>query len=207
MFPAVLGDRLSRGVWCQDRSLINKKFACLPDDLQRGDWNDTDSSVPVGAPESLLCDPGCPVTDDMSYWERLEVLGDDSYGYADDLNGHAGYFDYDDPRDYEEWCDWNYADAAEGYYHPDRLHGEGGFVYFKDAFGPDMDSVVVSSVMCAAELAERHSSELPDICNDSDVSGPRSASVQFGDEMDELNLQCIDVDGLGETPGLLVLEF
>ena len=63
----------------------------------------------------------------MSYWERFEVLGDDSYGYDDDLNGHASYFDYDDPRDYEEWCDWNNVDAAEGYYHPDRLHGEGGF--------------------------------------------------------------------------------
>ena len=25
--------------------------------------------------------------------------------------------------------------------------------------------------------------------------------------MDELNLQCIDVDGLGEAPGLPVLEF
>ena len=68
-----------------------------------------------------------------------------------------------------------------------------------------MDSVVVSAVMCAAEPAERHSSELPDICNDSDVSGPRSASVQFEDEVDQLNLQCIDVDGLGEAPGRLVL--
>ena len=192
------GDRLSPGVWCQDRSLINKNVACRPDDLLRGDWNDTDSSVLVGAPESLMCDPGCPVTDDMSYWERLEVLGDDSYGYDDDLNGQAGYFDYYDPRDYEEWCDWNDADAAEGYYHPDRLHGEGGFVYFKDAFGLDMDSVVVSSVMCAAEPAERHSS---------DVSGPRSDSVLFEDEVDELNLQCIDIDGLGEAPGRLVLEF
>ena len=46
-----------------------------------------------------------------------------------------------------------------------------------------MDSVVVSSVMCAAQPAERHSSELPDICNDSDVSGPRSASAQFEDEV------------------------
>ena len=58
--------------------------------------------MPVGAPETLLCDPGCPVTEDMSYWERFEVLGDDSYVYEDDLSGQAGYFDYDDPRDYEE---------------------------------------------------------------------------------------------------------
>ena len=31
------GDRLSPGVWCQDRSLINKNFACRPDDSVRGD--------------------------------------------------------------------------------------------------------------------------------------------------------------------------
>ena len=88
----------------------------------------------------------------------------------------------------------------EGNYHPDRLHEEGCFVYFKDAFGPDMNSVVVSSVMCAAEPAERHSSELSDLCNDSDVSEPQSASAQFGDEVNELNLQCIDFGGLGEAP-------
>ena len=134
-----------------------------------------------------MCDPGCPVTDDMSYWDRLEVLGDDSYGYDDDLSGHAGYFDYDDPRDYEEWCDWNDAVAAEGYCHPAHMHEEGGFVYFKDAFGPDMDSVVVSSVVCAAVPVEGHSSDLPDILNASDVSGPRGASVPFGNKVDMLN--------------------
>ena len=51
--------------------------------------------------------------------------------------------------------------------------------------------------MCAVEQAEIHSSELPNLCNDSDVSGPRNVSVQFGDEVDELNLQCIDVGNLG----------
>ena len=111
-----------------------------PDDSMRRDWDDTDGSVPAGAPETLLCDTGCPVAEDMSYWERLEVLGDDSYGYEDGLSGQPSYFDYDDPHDYEEWCDWNDADAAEGYYHPDHLHGDGGFVYFKDAFGPDFSS-------------------------------------------------------------------
>ena len=117
------------------------------------------------------------------------------------------------PRDYEEWCDWNDADAPEGYYHPDRLHKDGGFVYFKDAFGPDMDSVVVSSEMCAAEQAEIHSSELPNLCNDSGVSGPQNVSVQFRVEVDELNLQCIDVGNTRRTslemddpgPGLPVI--
>ena len=160
-------DRLSLGVWCRARSLIFFCFDFWSDDLMRCDWDDMEGSVPAGAPEALLCDPGCPVTEDMSYWERLDVLGDDSYGYEDGLSGQAGYFDYDDPRDYEEWCDWNDADAAEGYYHPGRLHEDGRFVYFKNAFGPDMDSVVVSLVMCAAEQAEIHSSELPNLCNDS----------------------------------------
>ena len=27
-------------------------------------------------------------------------------------------FDYDDPRDYEEWCAWNDVDEDEGYYVP-----------------------------------------------------------------------------------------
>ena len=134
----------------------------------------------------------------MSYWERFEVLGDDSYGYEDGLSGQPGYFDYDDPRDCEEWCDWNDADAAEGYYHPDRLHEDRGFVYFKDAFGPDMDSVVVSSEMCAAEQAEIHSSELLNLCNDSNVSGPRNVSGQFGDEVDELNCSVLMLVTWGE---------
>ena len=58
------------GVWCRDRTLINKNVPSWPDDLLRGDWNDTESSVPVGASATLLCDPGCPITDDMSSMGR-----------------------------------------------------------------------------------------------------------------------------------------
>ena len=144
----------------------------------RCDLDDVYCSVPAGAPETLLCDLGCPVTEDMSYWERLEILGDDSYGYEDGLSGQPVYFDYDDTRDYEEWCDWNYTDAAEGYYHPDRLHEDGGFVYFKDAFGADMDPVAVSSEMCA-EQAEIHFSVLPNLCSDS-VRDPRMFLLSSG---------------------------
>ena len=103
-----------------------------------------------------------------------------------------------------EWC-W-----CSGRLLSSRSSAWGGMIcLFQGCFRPDMDSVVVSSVtcMCAAEPAERHFSELPDIYNDSDVSGTRRASVQFGNEVDELNLQCIDVDGLGEAPGLPVPEF
>ena len=62
-------------------------------------------------------------------------------GFEDGVGGQPDYFDFDDPWDYGEWCDWNDAEAAEGYYHPDHLHEDGGFVYFKDAFGTDIDPV------------------------------------------------------------------
>ena len=45
--------------------------------------------------------------EDIIYWERLEVLDNDSYDYEDEVGSQPGSFDYDDPRDYEEWCDWN----------------------------------------------------------------------------------------------------
>ena len=148
--------------------------------------------------ETLLCDPRCPVTEDMNYWETLEVLGNDSYDYEDEAGGQPGSFDYDDPRDYKEWCDWNDADIEEGYYDPDRLNEEGGFVYFKDVFGADMDLIVVASVISEAEQAEVHSSKSPDICSDHGL-GPRNVFVEFGDMLDEPDLLSIDDDGLVGT--------
>ena len=34
------------------------------------------------------------------------------------VDSQPGSFDYDDPSDYEEWCDWNDVDVEEGYYDP-----------------------------------------------------------------------------------------
>ena len=31
--------------------------------------------------------------EDMNYWERLEVLGNDSYGYKDEMGGQPDSFD------------------------------------------------------------------------------------------------------------------
>ena len=53
----------------------------------------------------------------MTYWEKLEALGGDSYDYDEGVDGQPGSFDYDDPRDYE-WCDWNDVNIEEGYYDP-----------------------------------------------------------------------------------------
>ena len=113
----------------------------------------------MGASAPLLCDSECPVTEDMTYWERRDILGDDSYDYADGVCDHPGDFDYDDPRDYEEWCDWNDTEMVEGYYHPDHLQEDGGFVYFKDAFEPEFDQVVPS--VYAASQVVFQPAELP----------------------------------------------
>ena len=61
----------------------------------------------------------------MSYHEKIEDLGGASYDYDDAVDNQTGYFDYDDPRNYEEWCDWNDPDVVEGYYNPFRPDVEG----------------------------------------------------------------------------------
>ena len=67
---------------------------------------------------TVLSGPWCPVTNDMTYWERFDALGGDSYDYDEGVDSQPGFFDYDDPWDYEEWCDWNDVDVEEGYYDP-----------------------------------------------------------------------------------------
>ena len=62
-----------------------------------------------------------PVTDYMSCWEKLEAMSDASYESYGGVDGQPAYFDYDDPRDYEEWCAWNDIEENEGYYIPFQL--------------------------------------------------------------------------------------
>ena len=78
----------------------------------------------------------------MTYWERLELLGDDTDSSQDCGCGPPG--DFYDPRDYESGWERNDAEEAEGYWLTDRLHEDGGFVYFKDAFGPELAPVALS---------------------------------------------------------------
>ena len=49
----------------------------------------------------------CVITDDMTYQEKVEALSGTIYDYDDVNDNRPGYFDYDDPRDYEEWCGWD----------------------------------------------------------------------------------------------------
>ena len=138
---------------------------------------------------TLLCDLECPVTEDMTYSEHLDILGDDSYDYADGVCDHPGDFDYDDPRDYEEWCDWNDTETVEGYNHPDHLD-EDGFVYFKDAFEPELDQVVLSEDVYAAAQVVFQSAELLSLHRVAALT-PRDATVGFGDSVDDAFLGCL----------------
>ena len=56
-------------------------------------------------------------------------MSDDSYGSYEGVGGHPGYFDYDDPRDYEEWCAWNDVDEDKGYYVPFSPNVVGGVLF------------------------------------------------------------------------------
>ena len=136
----------------------------------------------VGASALLLCDSECPVTEVMTYWERQDILGDANFDYADGGCDHPGDFDYDDPRDYEEWCDWNDTEKVEGYYHPDHLHEDGGFVYFKDAFEPELDQVVPSGDVYAAAQVVFQPAELPSL-HEFSALPPCDATVGFGDSV------------------------
>ena len=115
----------------------------------------------TGSFGTLLSGPLCPVTDDMTYWEKLEALGGDSYDYDEGVDSQPGSFDYDDPRDYEEWCDWNDVDVEDGNYDPFQPDVEGRFVSPGIAFGMDTDAVVVDSVVCEAKNVDLQISELP----------------------------------------------
>ena len=134
----------------------------------------------MSASAPVWYDLECPVTEDVTYWERLDILGDDSYDYADNGCDHLGDLDYDDLQDYEEWCDWNDTETVEGYYHADHLHEDGGFVYFKDVFEPELDQAVCSGDVYAAAQVACRSGELLSLHRVA-VLSPCDATVGFGD--------------------------
>ena len=107
----------------------------------------------------------------------------------------AGSFDYDDPRDYEEWCNWNDVDVEEGYYDPFQLDVSPG-----TAFGRDSDTVVVASVVCEAMNVDLQISELPGPYGDIG-SGPGTPFPEPGDMLDVPDLwNFFDVGPKGPSP-------
>ena len=56
---------------------------------------------------TLLSEPPCVIMDDMTYYEKIEALSGTIYDYDDVIDNTTAYFNYDGPRDYEEWCGWD----------------------------------------------------------------------------------------------------
>ena len=79
---------------------------------------DVNYTMPTDDPKQLLgnflSSQICPVIHEMTDWDRHEALGGDSYGYYGDFDSPPGFSDYDDPRDYREWCDWSDVEEDDG---------------------------------------------------------------------------------------------
>ena len=81
----------------------------------------------------------------------MKPWGGGNYGYYEEVDSQTCSSDYDDPRDYQEWCDWNDVDDDDGYYDPFQPGVEGEFFSPGNASGMVTDAVVVASVMCVGK--------------------------------------------------------
>ena len=62
----------------------------------------------------MIGSPGVRCRADMAYRERPEFLGNDSDSSEDCGCGPPGDVDIYDFREYEEECDWYFAEGTEG---------------------------------------------------------------------------------------------
>ena len=108
-----------------------------------------------GSLSTCLFDQLCPVVKYMTCWEKIEAMSDDSYDSYEGADGQPGDFDYDDPRDYEEWCAWNDVDEDEGYYAPFPPNVKDGNFF--------SEVVVIDSVVYEPSKEEMPVSEGPDL--------------------------------------------
>ena len=107
------GDCASPNAWCQEmpeicddsncQYIIINYMGCDSDCVDRTVLEGGDD-YPVG---TLSSAPLCVITDDMTCQEKIEALSGAIYDYDDVIDNQLGYFYYDDPYDYEEWCAWD----------------------------------------------------------------------------------------------------
>ena len=127
---------------------------------------------------------------DMAYWERPELLGNDSDSSEDCGCSPPGDFDFYDHRDYEEeWErnfaeEWerNFAEGTEGDWLTYGLHEDGEFVNFKDAFGLELAPVALSMGEGAAGQIVFSTSELQDGHGDVAIA-PRYVPAVLGTDV------------------------
>ena len=90
-------DRMSPAVWCRERTQIRNALDCQYVNSVSCGLVGRGCAVPADGCTSsfgtLLSGPLCPVTNDMTYWEKLEALGGDSYDYDDGVGSQFGFFD------------------------------------------------------------------------------------------------------------------
>ena len=159
------GDRLSTGVWCPGRTPIRNELhdqlvvsvSCHPVNVNYTMPTD-DSKELFG---NVLSGQMCPVISERTNWEGREALWGDSYGYHGDFDSRPGSCDYDDPRDYQEWCDWSDVEDDDGYYNPFKTGVEEEIVTSGGALGMVADAAVVAAVMCSESHVDLRVSEGP----------------------------------------------
>ena len=100
-------DCASPNAWCQELPEIRDDSVCEYITYVVCDLDCVDRTVPEGGDDypdgTLSSEPLCVITDDMTYQEKIEALSGTIYDYDDVSDNRPVYFDYDDPRDYEEW--------------------------------------------------------------------------------------------------------
>ena len=93
------GDRVSPAVWCRERTQIRNALDCQYVNYVSCGPVSRGCAVPAdGCTGSfLLSERFCPVADDMTYWEKLEALGGDSYNYNERVDSQPGVIGSDVP--------------------------------------------------------------------------------------------------------------
>ena len=102
----------------------------------------------------------------MTYQERIEALSGTIYDYDDVNDNQPGYFDYDDPCDYEEWCGWD--DPVENGMRCDPYRSDvtgGGTVFSRVWSGVRSDGAVAAPESTVIEITDQSPSRIPDLAS------------------------------------------
>ena len=101
----------------------------------------------------LLSEPLCVITDDMTHQEKTGTIYD--YDYVND--NIPGYFDYDDPRDYEEWGGWDDPGDYGMYYDPYRSDVTNDETVVSLAWlGVQSDGTLAAPELTVTEITDQH---------------------------------------------------
>ena len=186
-------DCASPDAWCRKMPEIRDDLVCQYVNYVGCDPDCVDRTVPEGGDDcpfgTLSSEPLCVITDDMTYQEKIEALSATIYDYDDVNDNRPGYFDCNDPCDYEEWCSWD--DPVEDGTCHDPYRSDvtgGGTVFSRIWLGVRSDGDVAASESTATEMSDRSPSTIPDLASDlgrktgmplSGFGGPITGDTRF----------------------------